>query len=271
MTNSTTCRECGSPLSSRSVAFHAVYCGQACRRRAQSRRSYLRRGAYGLRVCEVPGCGVTYRATDKDQRTCSRHCGWMLRWIEAGKPLSMPRLHGQHSDLAHCAHCRRPMQPRPNVVYCPTCAHDRARAGAWVDGVKLCSECGVPIDVYRGSGNLCGVCSDKKKRVYDREYRRATGGGNHRKRARFYGCEYEPVNRRRVFVRDGHRCHICGRKTTLKGKPWAPRRATLDHLIPLSRGGSHTYVNVACACFECNSKKSASVGGQGDQLLLLGE
>ena len=82
------CPECDSPLSSRSLEHHAVYCGVACKRRAQSRRKYKRRGAYGLRVCEVPGCGVTYRATDKAQRTCSRRCGWMLRWIKAGKPLS---------------------------------------------------------------------------------------------------------------------------------------------------------------------------------------
>lgn len=30
---------------------------------------------------------------------------------------------------------------------------------------------------------------------------------------------------------------------------------TLDHIIPLSKGGSHTADNLQCAHFMCNSKK----------------
>ena len=44
----------------------------------------------------------------------------------------------------------------------------------------------------------------------------------------------------------GHRCVYCGRKM---------QRLTQDHIIPLSKGGSHTLQNVAPACKSCNSRK----------------
>ena len=47
----------------------------------------------------------------------------------------------------------------------------------------------------------------------------------------------------------GHRCAYCGRKM---------KRLTMDHITPLSKGGSHTLSNVVPACQSCNSKKHTS-------------
>ena len=55
-----------------------------------------------------------------------------------------------------------------------------------------------------------------------------------------------PVNRREVLRRDHHSCQYCGTKKDL----------TLDHVIPRSRGGRHTWDNVVAACSKCNSRKS---------------
>ena len=46
----------------------------------------------------------------------------------------------------------------------------------------------------------------------------------------------------------GSRCVYCGRKM---------QRLTMDHIIPLSKGGEHTFSNVVPACALCNSKKNA--------------
>jgi len=53
-----------------------------------------------------------------------------------------------------------------------------------------------------------------------------------------------------------------------RGHDAIQRYPTLDHLIPLSLGGSHTYENVKCACLRCNCKKSSDAAN--DQLLLIG-
>jgi 5-methylcytosine-specific restriction endonuclease McrA len=44
-----------------------------------------------------------------------------------------------------------------------------------------------------------------------------------------------------------HRCYYCGKRR--KGK------LTQDHIIPLSKGGSHTLSNVIATCRSCNSSK----------------
>jgi 5-methylcytosine-specific restriction endonuclease McrA len=53
-----------------------------------------------------------------------------------------------------------------------------------------------------------------------------------------------PLSRRAVFARDGHRCQYCNRAAE-----------NIDHVVPRSRGGSHTWENVVAACRACNSRK----------------
>jgi 5-methylcytosine-specific restriction endonuclease McrA len=59
-----------------------------------------------------------------------------------------------------------------------------------------------------------------------------------------------PVNRRELLRRDNHTCQYCG----------STRNLTIDHLIPRSKGGAHTWDNVVTACGTCNGQK-------GDRLL----
>jgi len=55
-----------------------------------------------------------------------------------------------------------------------------------------------------------------------------------------------PVTRREVLRRDNHQCQYCGSKHNL----------TLDHVLPRSRGGTHTWDNVVTACEKCNQYKA---------------
>ena len=52
------------------------------------------------------------------------------------------------------------------------------------------------------------------------------------------------VNRRTVFARDGQDCQYCG----------GPAES-IDHVMPRSRGGTHTWDNVVAACRRCNTRK----------------
>lgn len=44
-------------------------------------------------------------------------------------------------------------------------------------------------------------------------------------------------------------CYLCGQHLSVN-------TAHLEHIIPISRGGTHTTANVAAACRSCNSRKS---------------
>jgi 5-methylcytosine-specific restriction endonuclease McrA len=78
----------------------------------------------------------------------------------------------------------------------------------------------------------------------------------HRRLARKRNAYAEEVNRRKVFERDGWCCGICGELVDREAKAPHPRSPSLDHVVPLSKGGEHSYANVQCAHFWCNSVKS---------------
>jgi 5-methylcytosine-specific restriction endonuclease McrA len=52
--------------------------------------------------------------------------------------------------------------------------------------------------------------------------------------------------RREIFIRDNYTCQYCGVRT---------RDLTIDHVIPRSRGGPHTWENLVSACRQCNHRK----------------
>jgi 5-methylcytosine-specific restriction endonuclease McrA len=80
--------------------------------------------------------------------------------------------------------------------------------------------------------------------------------------------EVEKIDRLEIFERDHWRCGLC-RERVGKKLSWPhPRSASLDHVVPLVAGGSHTRANVQLAHLECNIRKNAR--GYGEQLALIG-
>lgn len=67
--------------------------------------------------------------------------------------------------------------------------------------------------------------------------------------------------RREIFERDKYTCNYCSEKVTAEN-------ATLDHLIPQSRGGMHTRENLKTSCLICNSIKSGKTFDEAAPLLL---
>lgn len=82
----------------------------------------------------------------------------------------------------------------------------------------------------------------------DSDYRAAIQAKKIRRKRAMAGTKVEPVSRERVARRDGWRCGICGGRVTRND--WS-----LDHIVPLSRGGSHTYGNVTLAHNLCNIRR----------------
>lgn len=62
----------------------------------------------------------------------------------------------------------------------------------------------------------------------------------------------EKIDRLRVIRRDGSRCYLCGRLL-------ARHEITLDHVVPLERGGPHTEGNLRVACRSCNASKGTKL------------
>lgn len=54
------------------------------------------------------------------------------------------------------------------------------------------------------------------------------------------------LSRKNILRRDSHKCQYCGRSDLT---------LTVDHVMPVSRGGEDTWENLVCACVNCNNKK----------------
>lgn len=87
--------------------------------------------------------------------------------------------------------------------------------------------------------------------------RRRAADYSRRRRAEKLGAETEHVSLDDVVARDGDACYLCGRETDRDDR-------TLDHVVPLTRGGGHTLSNVRVAHRRCNSKKGARLLGEID-------
>lgn len=88
-------------------------------------------------------------------------------------------------------------------------------------------------------------------------------GTDPRAKTRRWQTSYERVNKVQVFIRDGWRCQLCGKK--LKAKHMGTKRPDapeLDHIIPFAAGGEHSYRNTQCACHKCNQAKGKRPLGQ---------
>jgi 5-methylcytosine-specific restriction endonuclease McrA len=70
-----------------------------------------------------------------------------------------------------------------------------------------------------------------------------------------------PVTRRTILARDQYTCQYCGAQPT-KGK------LTLDHVVPRSRGGGHSWDNVVAACIPCNQRKGGRLPEEAGMRLL---
>jgi len=76
------------------------------------------------------------------------------------------------------------------------------------------------------------------------------------------------VSRAYLAERDGLSCHLCRKPLRLETKHPDPGYASIDHVIPLARGGGNDLANLRLAHLVCNLRKRANA--MGEQLALLG-
>lgn len=65
-------------------------------------------------------------------------------------------------------------------------------------------------------------------------------------------------SRKAVLRRDAFTCAYCGAHVgeERRGRSLTVQDFTLDHILPVSRGGKNSWGNTVCACFECNQRKA---------------
>lgn len=270
-----TCAECPAVFEPQSPKQR--FCSKICAKRSCN-RSYREDGRYAARLAEygdrrreaqrkysqkhrrankVPrqclACGTGWLA-DRDAernnvRYCSRICVATGRRGGIWPASPIPDRHPVRSSPIPVGHpARRPAQSRQDRDR----VKGRARTLARRSGIARfmqgrCIRCGSCFIADRDqfSNHTDLTCSEACSRYLAKARRRA------REREAFV----EDVHPWRVFERDEWICRLCTlplERDAVVPHPLAP---TVDHVVPLARGGQHSMANVQAAHFRCNSLK----------------
>lgn len=105
---------------------------------------------------------------------------------------------------------------------------------------------------FRASGGTARLSPEarERQRLYWQEK-------NRRRRAAKRGGASEPYTLAEIALRDDFNCGLCGKSVPMAVKVPEPLAPTIDHIVPVSKGGDDTRANVQLAHFVCNSRKGA--------------
>jgi 5-methylcytosine-specific restriction endonuclease McrA len=92
----------------------------------------------------------------------------------------------------------------------------------------------------------------------DRHLARARDA-KHKRRAQIESVEHERVDYQRIWVEQAGVCGLCDELMDWDIKFPDPLSKSVDHIMPISRGGGHVQENVQWAHLGCNLSKGARV------------
>lgn len=143
---------------------------------------------------------------------------------------------------------------RPGKKYCcKTCQirgmHGKGKRKEPI--ITECVVCGKTFETIRDDAKTCSIACRRKRDRYTR-------GRRYRDLAQ-KGHSDPSVTLEAVFEKFNGQCCICNNKLSFDFEITSNRYPSIDHIIPLSRGGFHEWNNVQLLCRGCNIKKGAKL------------
>jgi endogenous inhibitor of DNA gyrase (YacG/DUF329 family) len=166
-----------------------------------------------------------------------------------------------------CLSCLKPI-PVGSQKFCSReCQHFNSMLFKLPKNVmaRKCQECN--FDSYFRQRYCSSKCRSKAHRRTE-TYKLNKRAGSRRRRARKRNVHNETVYLEVIAKRDKYKCHICRKRVNMDLDNTNKYSPTMDHLIPISLGGDHTYTNIRLAHRTCNSSKGNRAVNE--QLLLFG-
>src|SRR5690625_3088238 len=213
---------------------------------------YERPVIVGVAKCSIEGCENVVQA----RGWCSAH--WS-RWDRHGSPTA--RLAGEVVDGKRiCPTCDidKPLEEWTKGE-CKLCARETTRKYRErnpyqpIQVEHTCLHCGEQfMGNMRQKLHCSEECSDAT--LAERNWKHMVS-----RRARYKSAFVEKFDRLEIFERDNWICGICNEPVDPALKHPHRMSATLDHIMPLSRGGAHSRDNAQCAHWICNMQKGAKV------------
>ena len=227
----------------------AKYCSEACRRRANNRRKALKTKERSRRKLIRRTCGACGRSFSGSRKVkyCSSGCRSEARPPRAPKVATPPRA----DRVCLCGSSFTPSGPQ---IHCSRKCRRKANDPR-PTRFSTCKYCESEYVLVTNSRKDCCRSDDCRSRAHSA----AQAKYNMQRRFRKRGLRSERVDPHVVFDRDEWTCKICGDPIDQGLEYPDPGYPSIDHIVPLVRGGVHTYENVQASHLRCNLKKGARV------------
>jgi len=250
------CKMCGCEFEYDKKTRTKNYCSHKCRDIAYRTRNNL--NTYGrykplVKQCEV--CGKTFETFRDPVVTCSHECSQIRKHnLDKGRRRDG---HGRKSKTGlsleeYNLKRKQQAQERSDVKRIERIWYDAIHTEA-----RICEWCG---DTF--------YCKDNDKRkTCSLECSRKRSNAQRDKRIPKEQIVDKDITLPRLYRRDKGVCYICGCicdlndwKTTIGGQKYpGDNRPEIEHVVPISRGGLHSWDNVRLACHKCNSEKADGI------------
>jgi HNH endonuclease/Homeodomain-like domain len=243
------CKQCKGEYKSR-YKNKTKFCSDKCR------SSYNKRNRGHKRKCEE--CSVVFFEY-KNKKFCSDEC--RSKRVELNKKKREEerrnRLISKPILTLQCEQCEEYFKSKRKGkrFCCNECQYNnylhRLELKRLKDRMffnKKCKECGKHFTTTRDKACYCSrECSNK--------YGNRVKETNRRKRIKANGKVNWNISIERLLKRDGKECYLCGEDTNKNLDTNHDDYPSIEHVIPVSKGGTHTWDNVKVAHRKCNTEK----------------
>jgi hypothetical protein len=263
----TKCLRCWNPMTPGPVGgAPKKFCSPKCLQESHSRRRANKRGrSYqpqkkkaplpylfgqdaidsGFKLYECRCCLRSF-ANPKNWKSnyCSNECRYLVRCVQAVCVIcEEPYFHLPNSGRTCSPKCSAELQRRERPALQLRCEWCKKDFSAQVTGKRKYCDFKCRETVRR-----------KKRRLYLNNWQRV-------REQREKATTVERISPLDVFKRDDWTCWLCHQPVDMSQQHPEPNAPTVDHVIPISKGGPHTMDNVRCAHSICNMKKNNSTIG----------
>lgn len=197
-------------------------------------------------IYTCPQCNREYKTTHKHQKTCSKKC----MALSFQKPKTK-----EVKTIYKCVDCGLTLERYGKR--CIECNKKKNREKSYQSFLirpfheRSCKWCGALFTPERLCGNY-ECCCPEHKELWAKSMKKSD---KHNRKAKIRKAYVAPVSIRDIYQRDKGICQLCGKKVNLKDEWPSLMCASIDHIIPLSLGGTHEPKNVQLAHFMCNTLK----------------
>lgn len=259
------CKTCGKPLDK--LIKGQLYCNKECKNK------WLKENPRYNKIC--PLCNKKFKTNNKSQIYCSKEC--------VHESLKKSKKH----RVGICKNCGKEFEIKRidvNTFCSRDCSFQWLKGNALANKelkkiqqekekteknklksfklteqkqkyieshTKICIECGTRFIAKYGR-KCCSVECRKKRNNRLQDI-------NRRHKLKENGKINWSITLKKLYKRDKGICHLCGKKVDMNLDINDNWYGSIDHVIPVSKGGTHTWDNVKLAHRKCNSLKRDNI------------